>query len=93
METFARLEDLIWRPHDMETFARLEDLIWRPHDMETFARLEDLIWRHKEIPVKLSICQNIHVSGVETFLVPIHCNNPKVSLVHAASALCAESHV
>jgi hypothetical protein len=30
----------------METFARLEDLIWRQPYMETFARLEDLIWRH-----------------------------------------------
>jgi hypothetical protein len=31
----------------METFARLEDLIYRQPDMETFARLEDnLIWRH-----------------------------------------------
>jgi hypothetical protein len=32
----------------METFARLEDLIWRQPDMETFARLEDLIWRQPE---------------------------------------------
>jgi hypothetical protein len=30
----------------METFARLEDLVWRQPDMETFAVLEDLIWRH-----------------------------------------------
>jgi hypothetical protein len=42
METFARLEDLIWRQPVMETFARMEDLIWRQPDMETFARLEDL---------------------------------------------------
>jgi hypothetical protein len=44
METFARLDDLIWRQPDLETFARLEDLIWRQPDMEeTFATLEDLI--------------------------------------------------
>jgi hypothetical protein len=30
----------------METFARLEVLIWRQLDIETFARLEDLIWKH-----------------------------------------------
>jgi hypothetical protein len=42
METFARMEDLIWIQPDMETFARLEDLLWRQPDMETFAMLEDL---------------------------------------------------